>query len=85
MGTHVIPKTAMDPELDHVVIVCVKKCADTAGFIADEAKRCLHAMIDHCTEQVCREGDSAPCCVSCALDPCPGMPGGSRGLADSDW
>jgi hypothetical protein len=44
-------KTAMDPELDHVVIVCVKKCADTAGFIADEAKRCMHAMIQYCTEQ----------------------------------
>jgi len=43
-------KTAMDPELDHVVIVCVKKCTDTAGFIADEAKRALHAMIEHCTE-----------------------------------
>ena len=85
MGTHVIPKTAMDPELDHVVIVCVKKCADTAGFIADEAKRCLHAMIDHCTEQVCREGDSAPCCFTCAHDPSHGMLGGTRGHAESDW
>jgi len=44
-------KTAMDPELDHVVLVCVKKSADTAGFIADEAKRAMHAMIHNCTEQ----------------------------------
>ena len=44
-------KTAMDPELDHVVLVCVKKSADTAAFIADEAKRAMLAMIEHCTEQ----------------------------------
>jgi len=42
-------KTAMDPELDHVVSVCVKKCTDTAGFIADEAKRALHAVCVHVT------------------------------------
>jgi len=44
-------KTAMDPELDHIVSVCVKKCTDTALFIADEAKRAMLAMIEHCTEQ----------------------------------
>ena len=44
-------RTAMDPELDQVVLVCVKKSADTAGFIADEAKRAMHAMIHNCTEQ----------------------------------
>ncbi len=56
-------KTAMDPELDQIVVICVKKCADTAGFIADEAihththththtqaKRAMHTMIQHCSE-----------------------------------
>ncbi|EKX33088.1 hypothetical protein GUITHDRAFT_120748 [Guillardia theta CCMP2712] len=43
-------KTQMDAELDNVVLVLVKKSGETAGFIADEARKAMLAMIENCSE-----------------------------------
>jgi len=43
-------KAHMDPELDKMVVMLVKKAGETAGFIADEAKKTMIAAIDNCSE-----------------------------------
>ena len=40
---------SMDSELDTVVPVLLRKCADTAAFIIVEAENALRAMCKHCT------------------------------------
>eukprot|EP01138_Halocafeteria_seosinensis_P014942 gb/GECG01015253.1/.p1 GENE.gb/GECG01015253.1/~~gb/GECG01015253.1/.p1 ORF type:complete len:1476 (+),score=206.82 gb/GECG01015253.1/:1-4428(+) len=42
---------SMDPELDVVVPVLLRKCADTAGFISAEAENALKSMCVYCGPQ----------------------------------
>ena len=42
---------ALDPELDTIVAKLMKRAADTAGFLGDEANRAIAAMCNHCTRQ----------------------------------
>ena len=43
-------KRVMEPFLNMIVKLLIKKCSDTNNFIAEEADRCFSVMVQHCQE-----------------------------------
>jgi len=40
----------MEPSLDKIIKILLKKGADTNVFISDEAEKCMIAMVSNCSD-----------------------------------
>lgn len=43
-------KRVMEPCIDQVIKILLKKAADTNNFIAEEADKCLQVLVQNCQE-----------------------------------